>query len=88
VQLNLAFLDLPVIAGFAHQTDAELFLAAMSERLRRFALTLRPAGGLAPATACADTLGAARRGGTQRGGQDPRTPLRPHPRSSPGRRAP
>jgi len=31
-----------IVVGFAHQTDAERFLAAMSERLRQFALILHP----------------------------------------------
>ena len=31
-----------IVVGFAQQTDAERFLAAMGERLRQFALTLHP----------------------------------------------
>ena len=31
-----------IVAGFAHQADAERFVAAMGERLRQFALTLHP----------------------------------------------
>ncbi len=31
-----------IVAGFAHQTDAERFLAEMGERLRQFALRLHP----------------------------------------------
>jgi RNA-directed DNA polymerase len=31
-----------IVVGFEHRTDAERFLAAMSERLRQFALTLHP----------------------------------------------
>ena len=31
-----------IVVGFAHQTDAERFMAAMGERLRQFALTLHP----------------------------------------------
>jgi hypothetical protein len=31
-----------IVVGFAHQPDAERFLAALGERLRQFALTLHP----------------------------------------------